>query len=256
MINVLQGLIPYASITQVKDMNVQRKTHTICLLASLLWLASCGQSDGPPAGESKNSNKVEPAAPAFQIETPAEPANLDSDSDGVPDSIDQCGNSAAGAAVDSRGCERDSDGDQVVDSVDECRDTAAGVDVDPHGCPSLALDRKLIPNVPFASGSTTLERSAVEAELAELLNLANTYSTSDLRVTGFTDDRGSEEANRSLSKRRAQTVADLLVELGLDAQRISAIGKGEEDPIADNNSAAGRAQNRRIEITLLAQDQD
>ncbi|MCR9655265.1 OmpA family protein [Vibrio parahaemolyticus] len=69
-----------------------------------------------------------------------------------------------------------------------------------------------------------------------------------IRIIGYTDASGSEEYNQRLSKRRAQSTADYLVEQGIDASRLTVIGMGENSPIASNDTEEGRAQNRRVEV--------
>jgi outer membrane protein OmpA-like peptidoglycan-associated protein len=69
-------------------------------------------------------------------------------------------------------------------------------------------------------------------------------------VVGHTDSTGSAEYNQALSERRAATVASYVNARGIDQQRILAFGRGLTQPIADNATAAGRAQNRRVELTL------
>jgi outer membrane protein OmpA-like peptidoglycan-associated protein len=71
-----------------------------------------------------------------------------------------------------------------------------------------------------------------------------------MKLVGFTDDTGTEEHNLDLSKRRAESVRTFFSEQGLDAATIDTDGKGEANPIADNTTAAGRAQNRRVEIVV------
>ena len=71
-----------------------------------------------------------------------------------------------------------------------------------------------------------------------------------VRVEGYTDAQGPEQQNRRLSAKRAQAVADHLIARGVDRDRVSVVGRGEADPIADNDSAEGRANNRRVEIVL------
>ena len=75
----------------------------------------------------------------------------------------------------------------------------------------------------------------------------------DLIVEGYTDSKGSEMYNRDLSQRRANVVRNFLVERGYPSNRIETLGKGESNPIADNASAEGRANNRRVEIVIKRQ---
>ena len=71
-----------------------------------------------------------------------------------------------------------------------------------------------------------------------------------IRVVGHTDSRGSDEYNQRLSEHRAQATADYLVSQGVAASQMTAVGRGESEPRADNATAAGRTQNRRVEIYL------
>jgi outer membrane protein OmpA-like peptidoglycan-associated protein len=77
------------------------------------------------------------------------------------------------------------------------------------------------------------------------------YNQTLIDVYGHTDSTGSDSYNQGLSQRRASSVANYLVQGGVSPQRIVATGFGESRPIADNSSEAGRAQNRRVEITIV-----
>ena len=72
-----------------------------------------------------------------------------------------------------------------------------------------------------------------------------------IEISGHTDNVGNPKANKDLSQRRAQACRDYLVGKGIDAARIVAVGKGDEAPVAPNDTEEGRRQNRRIEATEL-----
>ncbi len=74
-------------------------------------------------------------------------------------------------------------------------------------------------------------------------------TTSDITVIGHTSSEGADEYNEKLSQSRAEAVVAALVARGINAARISAQGRGEKEPIADNATGAGRSLNRRVEIT-------
>ncbi len=97
----------------------------------------------------------------------------------------------------------------------------------------------------FASGQATIDPASdpVLVRLAEAINAAPGI---DVEVVGHTDGEGAVEINQEISERRAQAVVDRLVELGVDLERLRARGAGESEPIADNATEEGRAQNRRI----------
>ena len=77
------------------------------------------------------------------------------------------------------------------------------------------------------------------------------YSAYSANIVGYTDSRGSEAYNQKLSQKRANAVKDMLLEKGVPADRLSSEGKGEANPIADNATSEGRAENRRIEAELI-----
>jgi outer membrane protein OmpA-like peptidoglycan-associated protein len=99
----------------------------------------------------------------------------------------------------------------------------------------------------FASGRATLTSAGV----ASLNRLAGVLGKSaNLQVEGFTDSQGSDAANLTLSRARADAVRQALIGAGLDSRRILTVGRGKADPVADNTSADGRARNRRVEIIV------
>jgi OOP family OmpA-OmpF porin len=77
------------------------------------------------------------------------------------------------------------------------------------------------------------------------------YPERDIRIEGHTDSSGSEDLNQKLSQRRADAVKQLLIQNGIAANRIKSIGQGEAHPVASNNTEAGKAKNRRVDIILL-----
>ena len=101
----------------------------------------------------------------------------------------------------------------------------------------------------FAVNSSTL-RSGLYAELDRVAQVLAAYPQTTIFVAGHTDSTGSEEYNMKLSQQRADSVKNALVQRGVAPQRISAVGYGEGQPIADNNTEFGRQQNRRVEVRI------
>ena len=99
----------------------------------------------------------------------------------------------------------------------------------------------------FHAGSASLNSSA-NRTLLKLVHFLQLNPQRKVRIEGYSDSRGDPQANLALSQARAQTVADLLVNLGIAGERIEVRGYGERFPLAENASARGRAQNRRVEI--------
>jgi outer membrane protein OmpA-like peptidoglycan-associated protein len=101
----------------------------------------------------------------------------------------------------------------------------------------------------FATGKSEL-KSGATANLDRLTAFLNEYPQRTAAIEGYTDSMGSEEMNQSLSQRRADAVKGYLVGRGVDTNRLSSSGRGENSPVADNESAAGRQQNRRVEVVI------
>ena len=101
----------------------------------------------------------------------------------------------------------------------------------------------------FATGKSEL-KSGATVNLDRITAFMNEYPKRTAAIEGFTDSMGSEEMNQSLSQRRADAVKNYLVGQGVGSARLSASGRGENSPIADNESAAGRQQNRRVEVVI------
>lgn len=105
-------------------------------------------------------------------------------------------------------------------------------------------------DVLFASGQAQLVEGA-RSSLEEVVDLLQTEPDKKIRVEGHTDSRGDAEANLKLSEQRAQAVVDALISMGVDKDRITAMGMGEDFPIDSNETEEGRARNRRVDVILL-----
>ncbi len=151
--------------------------------------------------------------------------DYDNDLDGVPDSIDRCPNEPGPA--DNFGCPKEA---QETSKAKEIRQ-----------------GRLILKGVEFKSNSVDLTSDSY-AKIDEVFESLKAYSEVKIQLCGFTDNTGNAEANRKLSLRRAQTVRAYLILRGIDPSRITAIGRGGEDPITDNSTSEGRAFNRRIEM--------
>lgn len=159
-----------------------------------------------------------PPPPAAAPPPPPPPPNPDLDGDGVPNERDKCPNTRKGAVVDLDGCE--------VEAV-------------------IALD-----GVHFAFDKATLTPKA-KTILDGAAALLDKNERVVVQVAGHTDSIGTEAYNQGLSDRRANSVKDYLVSKGVRASRLTARGYGESQPVASNDTEAGRAENRRVELIVL-----
>ena len=149
--------------------------------------------------------------------------------------------------VDEFGCARDDDDDGVPDHVDRCPNTVSGARVDISGCAIQDVIR--LPGVNFETGINVILPGA-EPVLQAAAATLNLYPDVQIEVAGHTDSVGNEETNRELSQQRAEVVRQLLIDFGVDENRLTAVGYGESQPIQDNVTSVGRAANRRVELRI------
>ena len=178
----------------------------------------------------------------------------DSDGDGVPDYLDECPNTpeAARGHVDSKGCELDSDGDEVPDYKDECP-AVAGTKAN-KGCPEIKREvrqllQKAMQGIEFETGKSTIKKKSFPL-LDQIANIFIENANYIIEVQGHTDNVGKPEMNLKLSQQRADAVKKYLEKKGVEASRMTAVGYGQEVPIADNKTKAGRQKNRRVEFKI------
>jgi len=210
-------------------------------------------------GTAKAAQEKSPEAAPVQEAQATQP--VDSDHDGVPDTLDRCPGTPGGVAVDAKGCPVDTDGDGVADYLDTCPDTPSGAAVDSKGCPVAAVQPKVMvlsfEDVHFDFNQSTLKPEA-KAILKRNIELLNENPQAQIRIAGFTSASGTEDYNQKLSERRANSVREYLVSEGLiESSRLSIIGYGEKHPVAfeaqpkDLNSPAAKANIRVLfEITV------
>jgi OOP family OmpA-OmpF porin len=233
-----------------------------------------GDDDGD--GVLNSSDKCPTTAVGVEVDSDGCKIDGDDDNDGVLNSIDECPTTPAGEKVDAKGCkiDGDDDNDGVPNSIDECPTTEAGVQVDAKGCMLDGDDDKdgvlnsmdKCPNTPanvesvnadgcmkeinlhvkFENASAVVDESYMDY-INEAVNFLNEQPSYNVEIIGYTDSVGSTKNNKKLSQKRADAVKEVLVQKGIAEDRITATGMGEANPIADNATAEGRAQNRRIE---------
>jgi outer membrane protein OmpA-like peptidoglycan-associated protein len=134
---------------------------------------------------------------------------------------------------------KDTDGDGVPDDMDKCVDTPAQAVVGANGCWNL-LDI-------FPSGKADIQPDAYK-QLDEVAKILLNNAMLRIEIQGHTDNSGSASSNKRLSDKRAQSVAQYLIKQGVGPDRLQWVGYGQTRPIASNNTADGRKQNRRVEL--------
>ncbi len=184
---------------------------------------------------------------------------LDADQDGVFDGLDRCPDTPAQAQVDGDGCPQDDDADGVYNGIDRCPGTPRGQQIDEVGCPVLFRVERgktqplILRGVNFETGRSrlTAESYAMLDRVAESLVA---HPEVRIEVAGHTDATGSRALNMRLSRERALAVMAYLAQRGVSPSRMTARGYGPDSPIASNRTAAGRADNRRVELQRIGDD--
>jgi OOP family OmpA-OmpF porin len=212
-------------------------------------------SDGDGISDARDNCPGTPAGVA--VDDQGCPRDRDTDGDGVLDSADRCAGTPAGAKVTQDGCEavttavQDTDGDGVADDLDKCANTPSGAKVDADGC-TQKLSQKVSVNMKLNFDTDKADlKPEFSDEIGKVAKFMREYPGTSVVIEGHTDNTGNSDYNQKLSQRRAEAVADSLVrDHGISANRVKAVGYGDTQPIADNNTAAGRAQNRRVEAAI------
>jgi outer membrane protein OmpA-like peptidoglycan-associated protein len=239
------------------------------------WCLPDRDGDGIPDREDECPDKPGPAStrgcpipdsdgdgiPDEQDKCPSQPGPAvtggcpvrDMDGDGVPDHQDKCPGVPGPAA--NNGCPlADSDGDGLPDDQDACPREAGPAEN--KGCPYQRIrvtDTRIELNerVFFQTGKARILPESFPL-LGEVAQALRSHPALKVRVEGHTDSVGNERANKRLSQERAQSVRQYLVGLGIAPDRLVPVGYGDERPIDDNSTAAGRAVNRRVEFHILS----
>ncbi len=175
------------------------------------------------------------------------PSDPDSDGDGFVDSKDGCPNTPGTLG----GCP-DGDKDGVADANDKC--PTLGGNVNPDGCPVVpervtTLFTRALQGIQFETSSNRI-RSSSRSILNEVVQVMRENPSYKLTVAGHTDSVGSSSSNQTLSQRRADAVKKYLTDAGIPSSSIVSVGYGEDRPVADNKTNAGRRQNRRVELSV------
>lgn len=173
----------------------------------------------------------------------------DADQDGIADDDDECPDAIGPKSAN--GCP-DSDGDGVADKDDKCPELAGTPEN--NGCPEVKEEDKQIlkdalHGINFETGKAVITEESNEV-LDRVVSLMKLNPLFKLEIEGHTDSQGDDAMNMELSQKRANAVKQYLVDKGVDASRLTAKGYGETKPVADNETAEGRAENRRVELKI------
>lgn len=186
------------------------------------------------------------------------PASSDRDGDGIPDTADSCPDQPEDkdGVADNDGCpEEDFDEDGIADMVDKCPTRFGSPNKDPekHGCPLVEEGEgefELLEPIQFEFGKAVIKPESFPI-LNEIVHLLQKRPELRLGIYGHTDNVGSDATNLNLSKERAAAVRQYVIGKGIAEGRLESEGFGEGKPVTTNDTAEGRAKNRRVEFKIL-----
>ena len=148
--------------------------------------------------------------------------------------------------------ELDSDGDGVPDSLDQCPNTPPGIKVDRVGCPVALPEKVSIHLLVQFDFDKAVVKPQYHSDIEKVADFLKAYPKTTGVLEGHTDSIGTDEYNMKLSERRAESVKKYIVEkFGIDPSRLSTAGYGETQPVASNETDKGREQNRRVVATIV-----
>ncbi len=191
----------------------------------------------------------------------------DNDQDGIPDASDECGEEPEikNGFKDEDGCPDsvpDADKDGIPDSVDKCPTKPENFNgfEDEDGCPDRGValveikeeEIKILQRVEFETGSDKIQGKTSFAVLDAVVGVLKTNPQIFLiEVAGHTDNQGDSKFNKELSQKRAEAVRKYLAGKGVAESRLRATGYGQEKPISENDTNAGKQKNRRVEFNIV-----
>ncbi|MFC1837620.1 OmpA family protein [Thermodesulfobacteriota bacterium] len=216
-------------------MKTNRFYRIICLAAVSILLVSCA----PPQTKTGKGTAYGAAGGAVLGAIVGQAAGRDTESTLIGAAIGAAAGGLAGAGV----------GRMMDNQEQEMRDALAASEAAAVRREGDLIAISLRGDVTFDYNSATV-RPGLYSEIERIANILVKYPQTVIRVEGHTDSTGSESYNLELSQRRADAVKNLIVQRGVSATRVETMPYGESMPIADNNTEAGRAMNRRVEIKV------
>lgn len=240
------GLAQFQGCPDTDGDGIEDRADSCKTIAGIAQFQGCPDTDGDGIEDKLDACPTEKGPAEYYYGCPVR----DTDEDGVEDKLDAC--LLVKGKPEFKGCP-DSDNDGIEDKLDPCPNTPGPTDN--RGCPVVEKkDREklelAVKAVKFETGKAVLkaESSKILTDIADILTR---YPYYNLKIDGHTDSQGKDESNLVLSEKRAQACADFLTAKGVLKTRFMAKGYGETKPVADNKTAAGRTQNRRVEFELV-----
>lgn len=245
---LLAGKIPTQGCPDEDDDGIVDKEDECPEHAGPLEYNGCPDTDGDLILDKNDECPKEPG-----IEEKQGCPFYDLDADGIEDKDDDCPEEYGNP--EANGCP-DADVDGVMDWEDQCPESPG--ERENSGCPKISEEAQQILDfaaqaVEFETGSAVLKEESLKIldQIADVLKEFDGYS---LVINGHTDSRGNDKTNQTLSEKRAKSCYDYLLTKSVSKHRMEYKGFGETRPIGNNNTAAGRKMNRRVEFGVFLPD--
>ena len=240
----IPGLPQFHGCPDTDNDGVEDRQDSCVTVAGIAQFHGCPDTDGDGIEDKKDACPKEKGIEEYYYGCPVR----DTDGDGVEDRYDRC--LIVAGKPELGGCP-DKDNDGVEDALDLCPGTAGAKEN--RGCPVIEQKdaeklKVAVKAVKFETGKAVLKPESNKV-LLEIALILNKYPDYMLKIEGHTDNVGKVEKNQALSEQRAKVCATYITSKGIVATRIQSKGYGSSKPIADNKTAAGKAENRRVEFT-------
>ncbi|MCC7244947.1 MAG: OmpA family protein [Saprospiraceae bacterium] len=239
------GLVKFKGCPDTDGDGIEDRADSCHLVAGIMQFHGCPDTDGDGIEDKKDACPTEKGPLEYYFGCPVR----DTDRDSVEDRYDEC--LLVAGKVKFKGCP-DTDNDGIEDKYDSCP-TRPGTAAN-KGCPGIDKKDKekldlAVKSVKFETGKAILKVESNKI-LNDIADIMTRYPEYKLRIEGHTDNQGKDEANLTLSEKRAVACAEYLTGKGVNKTRMLPKGFGETKPVADNKTAAGRTKNRRVEFIL------
>jgi len=239
------GLAQFSGCPDTDGDGIEDSKDECPTVAGIAEFNGCPDTDGDGIPDMKDACPTEKGIAKF-----GGCPDPDRDGDGIVNEKDKCPD-VAGSFI-AQGCP-DRDGDGVMDADDKCPDQPGPASN--KGCPEIKEEVKkrlafAARAIQFETGKAVIKPVSYKI-LDEVVSILNEYPYYDVNVDGHTDNVGKPDKNLKLSQDRAASAVAYLVSKGIPASRLTSAGYGDTKPVADNKTAAGRAQNRRVEFNLI-----
>ncbi len=240
----IKGIAAFEGCPDSDNDGIQDSEDDCPAVPGVAAFKGCPDTDGDGVKDSEDACPNVKGLPEFK-------GCPDTDGDGITDAEDKCPFDVG--TKENKGCP-DTDGDGIIDLEDKCP-TVPGI-IENKGCPEVKEEvkkvfEKALQGIQFETGKAVIKGISYQI-LNDVVKVMQENPEYNLSIFGHTDNVGADDKNMTLSQERALAVKTYLLDKGVSENRIIEVkGFGETTPVATNETAAGRQQNRRVEFKVV-----